>query len=258
MADENYKRLTTLCVGNECTKDAFSRGMCKTHYSRWRIHGDCNKMDAVRHPKVCEVDGCEKPSTIRWKKMMSVCNAHWQCFYRYGTATPPPSAPPEPMPLCCVHKCKNDVRSRNNPYCEKHYTRVRRGVTLDELEPPLYRYISAAGYVILKRSDHPLAMKNGNVFEHRLVAYDMHNGNCPGCFWCGCQLTWGNSVIDHLDENKANNDKGNLVVACTNCNRARGAMLPFIKGMSDDSWLVFVDQAMKYRTHAKPQARPGE
>lgn len=247
MPDGNYKRLTSACVGNDCDKASFARGMCKTHYSRWRIHGDCNKVEERRLPKVCFVEGCGKKSDLRWQKLKPVCNAHWQCLYRYGTETPPPAAPLDPMPFCCVHKCKNEVRSRNNPYCEKHYGRVRRGVSLNDDEPPMHRYISSAGYVILKKSNHPLAMKGGNVFEHRLVAYETHQGVCPGCFWCGLGLDWERAVIDHLDENKENNTPSNLVVACSPCNRARGAMLPFIKGMTDSAFQTFIAQASKYR-----------
>lgn len=247
MADENYKRLTSLCVGVDCTKESFARGMCKTHYSRWRIHGNCETLTVRRLPKQCEIDGCEKPADLRWKKGKAVCNAHWQCLYRYGTEVPPPAAPLDPMPFCCVHKCKTEVRSRNSPYCEKHYGRVRRGVSLEDAPAPMHRYVSAAGYVILKQPGHPLAMRGGNVFEHRVVAFDKHGGVCPGCFWCGVALDWDRAVIDHLDENKENNTPSNLVVACSPCNRARGAMLPFIKGMTDSAFQAFIAQASKYR-----------
>lgn len=247
MAEENYKRPVALCIGKDCIKEAFARGMCKTHYSRWRIHGDCNKVEVIRHPKTCEVEGCSKPSEIRWKKAKSVCNAHWQCLYRHGTEAPPLSAPLDPMPLCCVHKCKTEVRSRNSPYCEKHYGRVRRGVPLGDAPPPMYRYVTPSGYVVLKKSDHPLSDKSGNVYEHRAVAHENHEGVCPACFWCDALLSWDSAVIDHLDENKSNNDKTNLVVACNACNRARGAMLPFIRSMKPEAFDVFVRQAGIYR-----------
>jgi 5-methylcytosine-specific restriction endonuclease McrA len=54
-------------------------------------------------------------------------------------------------------------------------------------------------------------------------------------------------VIDHLDEDKANNAPANLVVACNPCNRARGAMLPFIAGMTEQALQVFIDRVMAYR-----------
>jgi len=247
MADGDCKTKLA-CIGEGCTKSPWARGMCKTHYSRWRIHGDCNKViRQVKLPPTCEVEGCDIRPHTRWKRGMAVCNRHWQYLYRYGQLTPPPDAPPEPLPLCVVHKCNTAVRSRGSNYCEKHYGRARRGVEIEGEKAPLYRYISDAGYVILIRQEHPLAKQDGRIAEHRLVAYEKHGGICPQCYWCGKALGWDTAVVDHLNEVKSDNRPDNLLVACNRCNRARGAMLPFIAAMRQEAFGVLVDAMREYR-----------
>jgi 5-methylcytosine-specific restriction endonuclease McrA len=78
------------------------------------------------------------------------------------------------------------------------------------------------------------------VFEHRAVMYDRLGAGPLPCFWCGISLAWGKVVIDHLNEVKDDNRPENLVVSCNNCNRARGAMIPFIRTMRPAAFEVFV------------------
>jgi hypothetical protein len=256
MAGEQYKPIKPKCIGNGCEKDAFARGMCKTHYSRWRLHGHCETTHKTRLPEHCEIEGCDRKTHARWKRGKAVCNIHWQNLYRYGSEAPPPEAPPDPLPLCSIHKCKNEVRSRNAEYCEKHYGRVRRGVSIENDRAHLHSYISGAGYVVLtNQRGHPLADKEGRLTEHRSVAYRKHEGKCPECFWCGKQLTWADAVVDHLDENKQNNTEENLAVACNPCNRARGALLPFMASMRDDALQVFFDRIVEYRKSSRDKQR---
>lgn len=247
MADGNSTARILKCIGEGCQKDAFARGMCKTHYSRWRIHGNCETVLTRRLPKKCEVDGCGNNAHVRWKKGKAVCNSHWQCLYRYGTESPPPTAPHDPMPICSVHKCNAESRSRNAGLCEKHYGRMRRNGNLDARDP-LHCYVTQAGYVILRRPNHPLADSDGRVAEHRVVAFDAYAGICPNCFWCDTNLSWDDAVVDHLDENKQNNVPRNLVVSCNRCNRSRGAMLPFVAAMRPEAVSVFIERIMAYRS----------
>jgi len=134
--------------------------------------------------------------------------------------------------------------------CEKHYTRKRRGAPIDGREPA-GRYSSSAGYVVLFQKSHPLAQQEGRVAEHRVVAYGANNGVCPPCFWCSVSLRWEDAVVDHLDEVKSNNDPKNLVVACNPCNRARGAILPFLARLSEHSMDVFLELARAYRNRIR-------
>jgi hypothetical protein len=83
-------------------------------------------------------------------------------------------------------------------------------------------------YRVLRVPGHPLANDVGDVYHHRLVAYADRHGICGPCHWCGVALDWPEAVIDHLNEDKADNRPENLVVACNDCNRGRGAILSFL------------------------------
>lgn len=230
------------CSVQDCTNPSWARSWCKTHYSRWRIHGDPNKtlMPSRRLPLKCEAPCCDASPHVRWKKTIAVCNRHWQYLHRYGQLTPPPSAPLDPLPLCRIRHCRDEVRSRNSGLCEKHYGRLRRGVDVELDKVVIGRYVTSAGYTKVLDRTHPLADAKGVLYEHRRVAFAVNNGRCPCCFWCGADLEWPKAVVDHLDENKANNEPSNLVVACNPCNRARGAVVPFISRMTPDAVGTFI------------------
>ena len=57
-----------------------------------------------------------------------------------------------------------------------------------------------SGYVRIREPDHPLAMKDGYVFEHRKVVFDAGIEVAPGY------------QVHHRDGDKTNNDLANLVV----------------------------------------------
>lgn len=122
--------------------------------------------------------------------------------------------------------------------CEKHHARLRRNIPLSG-KARSYRYKTGSGYIKLLRSEHPLADSKGNVFEHRAVMHEQHKGLCPACYWCGVCLEWRGAVVDHLNEVKDDNRPENLVVSCNDCNRARGALLPFVKRMTGEAFEVF-------------------
>lgn len=84
------------------------------------------------------------------------------------------------------------------------------------------------GYLMTKASGHPMAGKTGWAFDHRLVAFGKHGPGGQVCHWCGVSINWSGLHVDHLNEVKDDNRADNLVLACSSCNRARGAMIPFI------------------------------
>jgi len=146
--------------------------------------------------------------------------------------------------LCKVAKCGQVARGRNTPLCEKHYGRVRRGADLEKDRVALNFYIRKEGYRILsKQEGHPLADSDGRVAEHRMVLYEASGGVCPPCSWCGKPLAWDTLVVDHLNEQKADNRPENLKGSCNPCNRARGAVLDFIKRLTPEGFVEFVKQA---------------
>lgn len=88
------------------------------------------------------------------------------------------------------------------------------------------------GYKTLTmRRDHPLSLVGGRLAEHRMVLYDNIGPGPHACYWvdryhCGkTELHWGGRGgihVDHLDNDRQNNDPDNLVPSCVGCNIRRG------------------------------------
>lgn len=63
----------------------------------------------------------------------------------------------------------------------------------------------------------------------RVVLYDAIGPGEHACHWCGQTVTWDivtaadprSLFVDHVDFNKLNNDRANLVPSCWDCNIAR-------------------------------------
>lgn len=87
----------------------------------------------------------------------------------------------------------------------------------------------SVGYLAGKKPNHPLANKQGRVYQHRFVLYETIGAGSHPCHWCGRDLHWGRSypphpdalTADHLDGVKTNNDPTNLVPSCPSCNTSR-------------------------------------
>jgi hypothetical protein len=90
-------------------------------------------------------------------------------------------------------------------------------------------YVTDQGYrKLTSLHDHPLAQKDGCIFEHIKVLYDKIGPGPHQCHWkCGRMLTWQGGTqlgicVDHLDRNRLNNDPDNLVPSCRIENLTRG------------------------------------
>jgi hypothetical protein len=149
------------------------------------------------------------------------------------------------MPQCSTPGCEGRATRIAAGQCEACYCRVRRTGTVDKTQPT-YRYLTTAGYVVVVRPDHPLADAEGRVFEHRLVAFEAHTGPIS-CFWCERGLEWSGVCVDHLNETKNDNRLENLAISCNDCNRARGAMLPFIRRLKPGMIRTLMDWMLLYR-----------
>ena len=78
-------------------------------------------------------------------------------------------------------------------------------------------------YRKVKRNGHPLAQADGQVYEHRVVLYDEIGPGTHACHWCEKRISWSAPrktciTADHLDGDKWNNAKDNLVASCWDCN----------------------------------------
>lgn len=83
-------------------------------------------------------------------------------------------------------------------------------------------YTTKQGYVMLRYQNHPLASQFGEVLEHRKVLYDSIGPGEHCCHWCQKTLAWNEIHVDHLDDDKQNNDPSNLAPSCFKCNIDRG------------------------------------
>lgn len=146
-------------------------------------------------------------------------------------------------PNCRVEGCTRKGTRVSTGYCEVHFYRVRRNGTIDLL-PTSGRAVQSAGYHLHKIPGHPLARRDGWVYTHRQVAHDKHDGVCPGCYWCGKEVDWRTCHVDHLDDDKDNNEADNLEVACPSCNKTRGLLVAMFKRVKPERR----DQLMKGNT----------
>ena len=106
---------------------------------------------------------------------------------------------------------------------------------------PRYRYKTSGGYVKLHLPGHPLADSNGCVLEHRKVAYDLFPVHTSlSCFWCRKEVRWDTLVIDHLNNNREDNEPSNLLISCNGCNRLRGSAKAFVERLTDDGYKLFM------------------
>ena len=149
---------------------------------------------------------------------------------------------------CFVASCLNSPRDSTSAFCEMHYGRMRRNGNLKPREVK-GRYVNSAGYIRVLAKGHPLADSHGHVYEHRKVLYDS-GISAVQCFWCSAHLGWDTLVVDHLNENKADNRLENLVAACTPCNRARGAFLDMIQRVDNTKLDLLFDTFRQFKRRA--------
>lgn len=172
----------------------------------------------------CSTDGCDRQVRARHAKY---CNP---CYGKRAKAS---------AGICQIHKCDRPATRRGGTICEMHYGRLRRNGST-QTKGRLHVYKTAAGYIKVFRPGHRLADSSGLVFEHRLVALDGLE-SCA-CRWCGKQLSVRDAVVDHLNEVKSDNRPENLVISCNDCNRARGAMVPFVRRLRADAVDLLVER----------------
>lgn len=86
-----------VCKIDDCPKPAKGRGMCGTHYERWRRHGDtATRLKSGRPPKPkkpCGIPDCDRPQSSRgW------CHTHYVAWQRYGNPLGSKHPPLVPAP----------------------------------------------------------------------------------------------------------------------------------------------------------------
>lgn len=110
------------CSINGCERRVAARGWCRTHYSRWKIHGDPLTVLRVRRAQVadpvCSIEGCGKPHEARgW------CKSHYGKWQRAQ----------RPRGFCSIEGCGRPLQARD--WCGTHYMRWRTTGTADLAMP---------------------------------------------------------------------------------------------------------------------------
>lgn len=171
-------------------------------------------MGNVLATRLCRMDGCEKPNHIG-----GLCQMHHWRVKHHGDVNYV-----RPVKVCRVDNCSK--RIKGDGLCQTHYNRKLRGTPLDFVA----RKLSKKRYKMVVVVGHPIAMKRGRVFVHRMNLFDQVNGSRLPCFWCGSPLEWGkNLFVDHLNHDKHDNSLTNLVPACNGCNAGRTIRNPTIR-----------------------------
>jgi hypothetical protein len=156
--------------------------------------------------------------------------------------------------ICSTPNCGKRAVRVGDGLCEACYG-VRRRTGGVERRPRLMVRHVAGGYVRVPAAGHPTAASDGWSMEHRVILYDAIGPGPHPCYWCGKGLaSWTGRegiIVDHLNEDKGDNRLENLLPTCNDCNRARGAMLPFLAKLGPQAWKTFVSAANDYVKRAQ-------
>jgi len=134
------------------------------------------------------------------------------------------------MTACSIDGCEKASRARG--WCQMHYRRwsLHGDPNVATKRKLINRRIRNGGYIQVRQPEHPLANPDGWVWEHRVVLLASIGPGTHPCHWCGKDVSWDYSVgpdngralvVDHLDEQRANNVLSNLVPSCVVCNLHR-------------------------------------
>lgn len=131
---------------------------------------------------------------------------------------------------CTIEGCDKPPRTPNSDWCKMHYHRWYRHGSTDKVATDSPISVSLGRrYQRLYLPDHPLAGKNGQVYEHRAVLYAEIGPGPHLCHWCGAEVDWlpkgdpRELQPDHLNNDGGDNRLDNIVPSCRACNSRRGS-----------------------------------
>lgn len=147
-----------------CGRRVQARGLCQTHYSRYRKTGDPGGPIQERQKRgtICSVEQCVRPVLA-----VGLCGAHYRRKRIDGDVQPGKKVRTHaPGKTCRGADCSAAVTAHG--LCPAHYARFRRWGDPDARYEP-QGHVTKAGYRMAYAPDHPMAQRNGHILEHRLV-----------------------------------------------------------------------------------------
>ena len=75
--------LTKTCSVDGCDKPYYSKGYCRSHYSRQRRESGIEQQLLANRSRRCSVEGCNNPHCAK-----GYCNMHYMRLLRNGTTEP--------------------------------------------------------------------------------------------------------------------------------------------------------------------------
>jgi len=141
----------------------------------------------------CAVEGCDRP-----RKARGWCGTHYQRWRLRGDPGSAGDARRRPVTICSISDCGGVARIRG--WCLKHYCRWKRhgDPTCTVRNYGVKRRVRPDGYVDIYEPSHPLARRDGYVFEHRKQMWD-----------AGALINPDHDV-HHVNEVKIDNSAANL------------------------------------------------
>lgn len=103
-----------LCALPGCHDPHVARGWCRSHYDRWRKHGD--PLKCRQGPGVCSIPGCNRRSVARgW------CQTHYMRWVRNDDPmiVKPRGGRHRPLRSCTVAGCNKPHEAHG--LCRMHY-----------------------------------------------------------------------------------------------------------------------------------------